>query len=187
MKKFLKIFFIFMLIGIGFPVGMKIVDKINGNDLPAPTGTVETEVFKGEIIDGKKYISEVKEQELKQLIIPSNIDGYTVTGIKASVFKDNLNIESVSFPDTLENIEKNAFSGCSNLKNIKLPGSVVKIGDCAFADCYPGANIEIPLSVKKIGDYAFRGFDRVILEAGSEVNTLSAPWGANEIYIKTGE
>ena len=69
------------------------------------------------------------------VIIPSSIDGYTVTVIGNNAFEGNHNIISVTIPDTVTTIYKEAFAYCSNLQNITLPNSIEMIYYRAFREC----------------------------------------------------
>lgn len=69
------------------------------------------------------------------VIIPSSIDGYTVTVIGNNAFEGNHNIISVTIPDTVTTIYKEAFAYCSNLQNITLPNSIEMIDYGVFRDC----------------------------------------------------
>lgn len=55
------------------------------------------------------------------VIIPSTIDGYTVTGIAADAFKNCTTITSLIIPDSVTSIGAGAFSGCSGLESITIP------------------------------------------------------------------
>lgn len=75
------------------------------------------------------------------LVIPSNINGYTVTIIGwnsgQSAF-GNLrtnSLTSIVIPDTVTNILPGAFENCRSLTNIVIPGSVTSIGEYAFDEC----------------------------------------------------
>ena len=99
----------------------------------------------------------------KNVVIP---DGVTEIGI--DVFKNNMDIESVTFPDSLKKIGDSAFSGCTNLNcELKFPEfeneegkieGLEKIGPSAFDGCSKlTGDLYIPDSVTEIGYAAFRG------------------------------
>ncbi len=44
-------------------------------------------------------------------------------------------LASITFPDSLTQINENAFNGCSNLSSITLPSSLTKINYAAFYEC----------------------------------------------------
>jgi hypothetical protein len=87
------------------------------------------------------------------VIIPSALDGLTVTGIgQAAFFSDNLT--SVVIPNTVTSIGKSAFTN-NRLTSLIIPDSVTTIGDQAFM-YNQLTSLAIPDSVTTIGDYAFR-------------------------------
>lgn len=53
-----------------------------------------------------------------EAVVPLNIDGYPVTGIMFSAFKDCENITSIYIPDSIKSIGAYAFSGCKSLMRI---------------------------------------------------------------------
>ena len=66
------------------------------------------------------------------LIIPSVIDGYTVSAIGDEAFK-GLKITSVSIPSTVKSIGWFSFSDCISLTAAVIPDSVTSIGYEAFS------------------------------------------------------
>ena len=114
----------------------------------------------------------------KNVVIPSEIEGYPVSVIADNCFETRNDIISVEIPDTvreigekafwycrslemitlnegLEIIGENAFKNCEKLESITLPSTVREIGDNAFEDCTELKEIIIPDSVETIGNRAF--------------------------------
>lgn len=114
------------------------------------------------------------------LVIPSEVDDYTVVGIHFNYINGSDKIESIKIPDSvkminlccfekftnLKNIEipesvitiyEGAFSECTSLKNVKLPNNIDVISDKTFLNCTALANIQMPNNLTKIGKYAFYG------------------------------
>ena len=89
------------------------------------------------------------------IIIPSEIDGRKVTGIKGFNLSNKENIKSITIPDGVTSIGDSAFSGCRSLTDITIPDSVTSIGDSAFSGCRSLTDITIPDGVTSIGDSAF--------------------------------
>ena len=89
------------------------------------------------------------------LVIPSEIDGYTVTKIGLNAFRDNLGIKSVTLGDKLEEIGPMAFQDCTALTSFTISDSVTKILDFAFMGCTSLTSIEIPRSVTTLGAEVF--------------------------------
>lgn len=69
------------------------------------------------------------------LIIPSEVDGYTVVGLGSNLFKDNTTITDVTIPDTVTTIGASAFNGCTGLTEVDIAGAVSKIDSYAFSGC----------------------------------------------------
>lgn len=97
-----------------------------------------------------KYVGSERE-----VVIPSEINGYPVTSIGSLGFQGNEILESVKIPNTITSIESNAFRDCFNLISIEIPNSVTSIGAYAFYGCTNLKSIEIPDSVTSIGKGLF--------------------------------
>ena len=97
--------------------------------------------------DGTCSVSGIGTCTDTEVVIPSIIDGLTVTSIGQF-----------------------AFSGCSALESIVIPDSVTSIGVWAFYCCTSLESIVIPDSVTSIGSYAFSGYSSLanVYYTGSE-------------------
>ena len=97
------------------------------------------------------------------VIIPSELGGYTVTAIEQSAFQSTLfkksKLTSVVIPDTVTRIKTNAFKDCDSLTEIVFGSGLERIDMCAFEGCSALTDIVIPGSLKKMGQYAFRKCD----------------------------
>lgn len=93
------------------------------------------------------------------LIIPSQLDGYTVTSIGLNAFSNCNLLKNVTIPNSVTNIGVYAFYSCDLLASVTIGDSVTSIGDSAFAYCDSLEGISIPDSVTSIGDYAFQYCD----------------------------
>ena len=91
----------------------------------------------------------------KDVVIPNEIAGYTIRGIKAGCFQKT-DITTIVIPDTITEIKENVFNGCSHLKEIHMSNNIVSIGEYAFAGCSTIKKVEIPYSVKEVANNAFR-------------------------------
>ncbi len=101
------------------------------------------------------------------LVILNKYNGYTITTISSSAFKDCKKLTSIEIPDSVTKIGDSAFKGCSSLTSIKVAsGNPVyqSVGNCLIETANKkllwGCNSSvIPTdgSVTKIGDYAFYG------------------------------
>ena len=97
-------------------------------------------------------------EESGDLVIPGEIDGYTVTEIGNFAFRECSGFTgTLAIPDSITNIGLLSFSGCNGFTgDLIIPDSVITIGCRAFYACN-GFNgmLTIADSVISIGDYAF--------------------------------
>lgn len=87
----------------------------------------------------------------KSVVVPSKLDGRTVTELGDSSFSDLPRIESVVCPSGIRGIGIEAFSGCLNLARVELPEGLESIGEEAFARCWALTAIDVPSTVKTLG------------------------------------
>jgi len=116
-----------------------------------------------ESINGKKVTSigdmafAHRDYPFKEIIIPSS-----VISIGRSAFSGNKSLESITLPDTINEIGEYAFYECGNLKSVKTDGTGATsgtggtgIGKLSFGSCTSLENVSIPASVNYIGTDAF--------------------------------
>lgn len=107
------------------------------------TGTT-SDGFEYIIKDGTATITGYTGEE-SEIIIPEEINGYTVTVIGEKAFYFKHKITKVKIPDTVTILENEAFYGCDMLEEINLPKSLEFIGKEVL--CYSIIeSIEIPNS-----------------------------------------
>ena len=94
---------------------------------------------------------------LDTVIIPEEINGYTVTSIGEFSFWYNTSIKSLTIPKTVKSIGDYAFAYCPNLESVTLNDGLQRIQPGVFHDCEKLKNITIPSTVKTIGQSAFSG------------------------------
>lgn len=134
-----------------------------------------------------------------EVVIPSSIEGKTVTSINQSAFKDNKTITSIEIPsgiisigdeafsniatltsvtmaDTVTSIGASAFSSNVALTSVKLSNALTSIGNSAFAGDKALTTITIPKSVTAIGFYAFSGCDALTITTEIKESEKPADW-----------
>lgn len=92
----------------------------------------------------------------------------------SGAFKDRKQLQNISLPETLEEIETEAFRGCSNLKSIHIPRKTLRVGESAFRDCVNMKDLVIDNDCIKIGERAF--------ENCATLENVKLPEGLTELY-----
>ena len=67
--------------------------------------------------------------------IPTEIGGFSITGISNAAFKGNNDVWFLEVPDGVNYIGKEAFADCSKLQTITLPNTLQYIGEDALSGC----------------------------------------------------
>ncbi|SDK83230.1 Fibronectin type III domain-containing protein, partial [Sarcina sp. DSM 11001] len=141
------------------------------------------------------------KDESAEIVIPDQLNGYTVTGIGREVFRNRTSMEGITLPANLTEIGEAAFRGCTALTGIEFPAALKVIGSNAFRDCTSlttvtfseGSTLEtirnsafendkllesvaIPEGTSKIGEYAFYGC--------SALKKVTMPGTVNEMGIQ---
>ena len=102
-----------------------------------PTESPEPEspvaAFTYEIKNGTATLTAYTGTET-DVIIPAEIDGYAVTALGDSLFKDS-DVTGVTLPASVTSIGWFAFYGCSSLQKVTLGDAVSAIGYAAFDGC----------------------------------------------------
>ena len=92
------------------------------------------------------------------VVVPAEIDGFTVDVIGVGVFKGDT-ITSLTLPETVLELRSNAVASCEKLTSVTLPQSLVVINSMNFSNCTALTEITIPAGVRYIGDTSFRFCD----------------------------
>lgn len=103
------------------------------------------------------------------VIVPSEIDGKTVTLIDADAFRNNEKLKSVKLPDTLIGIGVEAFAFCKSLESVNIPEGIKDFSP-AFRGCEMLKSIVIPEGIERIEQGMFR--DCISLENVTLPNSL---------------
>lgn len=153
---------------------MVMVRRSNGQDIYVRKrwgGNIHEHVYKGIVYvasgDGaaiKGVSSDFKNHcQDGVLNIPSSLDIYgqtvSVTKVLDNAFSGNNDIESVYFPNSIEDIGGAAFEGCPFLKKVRLPynKNYRIISHDLFNGCLNLEEIVLPENVTKIRSLAFAG------------------------------
>ena len=105
--------------------------------------------------NGEVTITGCNQSVTGNLVIPSTINGYSVTTIGDFAFDGCTSLTDITIPDSVTTIGNSAFSSCTSLSGITIPDSVTTIGHSAFIGCASLTSVTIPDSVTTIGDSAF--------------------------------
>jgi hypothetical protein len=88
------------------------------------------------------------------VVIPSTIDGYSVTSIGDYAFYSSTVLTSATVPYGVTHIGKAAFDDCISLTSVTLPQGLVSVDDYAFSESGL-RSVTIPDSTVNIGDSVF--------------------------------
>ena len=91
------------------------------------------------------------------LVIPTKIDGYTVTKIGDRAFEYNTRLVMVVIPDSVTVIGIQAFYECKNLSSVTLSKGLVDLQQQAFGECTKLTSITIPKSLESCYDGGWGG------------------------------
>ena len=93
----------------------------------------------------------------ENVVVPQEIDTYTVNAIDDTAFQDKKVIKTIVLPDTIEKINNyNVFWYCTALQSINLPKSLTYLAAGAFSGCSSLEEIVIPDGITKLSK-TFRG------------------------------
>lgn len=120
-------------------------------ELPTEEETVK-EPFEYSEWNGKITIEKYNGTDTV-VVIPEEIDGKPIVKVTYSAFKENLFIEKVTVPATVEYIGSNAFEKCSALEEVVLLGET-SVFDEAFKNC---TSLKTISAITSVNDEAFMG------------------------------
>ncbi|WP_125766283.1 leucine-rich repeat protein [Lapidilactobacillus wuchangensis] len=105
--------------------------------------------------------------------------------IGASAFA-NTGLQTVTLPNTIQQIYPSAFANCQQLTQINLPDSLYNIGAGAFMNNTALQSIQIPASLRAIADQTFSGdsaLNQVTFELGSQLTSIGDQAFANDTSL----
>lgn len=131
----------------------------------------------------------------KDLEIPAEINGKSVTELGESAFAYHYKIKSIKIPNTVNIIGSKAFESCSSMENVSIPDSITTIQTAAFWFCTSLKEIILPDSVTSIGKNvccACEAMEKVVLSknlniipdsafAQTKIHKVVIPEGVTEI------
>jgi len=116
-----------------------------------------------EIIGGTEVsITDCDQNATGVVVVPDEIEGFSVTSIDDSTFSNCTNITSVTLPATVNEIGARAFFSCTGLTSIDLPIGVTIIKINTFYNCISLANVTLPMGFLEIEDRAFDNCDSLV-------------------------
>ena len=181
---------------------------------PAPTENLSSEECMEN--DGTTYykLVGIGTYDLPNLTIPASYNGYPVSKIGDSAFKNNKTLKNVVIPGTITDIHEEAFSNCTSLQSVTIETSatiipvncfyncdrltsvkfntptVTEIGMEAFYDCDSLFMVKLPENLVEIKERAFAYCDNFSsdLEMPITVTTIGydAFYQCNGLNIYTG-
>lgn len=130
-------------IDISVNIGSKIITVSHTVIIPNPANnlimTVAEAKAEGFTFDSYEDGLMVKDFEnvnfKSNIVVPAQVGDFKVVAIGRSAFNRQTNLNKITLPDCIADIQQYAFSNCSSLKEINLPKSLTKIGSEAFKDC----------------------------------------------------
>ena len=90
----------------------------------------------------------------RDLVIPSTVNGKTVTSVACGAFSGCNTLVKVTFPDTITKNNGTIFSNCENLKTVILPRGITGYSTL-FYNCDSIEEVEFPDSVTALYGYSF--------------------------------
>lgn len=112
--------------------------------------------------------------ESGDLMIPAQLDGYTVTAIDPYAFYYCTGFTGkLTVPYTVRSIGKAAFAGCYGLTSVTLPDGLKQIGVGAFIGCKALKDLTLPDLLGDIPENAFADCDGLqSVSVGSHIKTV---------------
>ena len=92
------------------------------------------------------------------IVLPTEVNGVTITTIWGNAFKDNIAITSIKIPEGYTTLAGSAIRSCTSLKSVSLPNSLTgAIGTFQFRDCPALESVNVPYGINNLNSYAFYG------------------------------
>ena len=98
----------------------------------------------------------VEPEPAGELTIPGMLGGCSVVALGCDAFVSCGQLNAVTIPDSICDLQSDCFSCCYGLNSLQIPEGVTNLGDWAFCNCNLKA-INLPDGLLCIGDGAFHG------------------------------
>ena len=135
-----------------------------GNNMIAGTEEaplwLQDEQFQYQIVQGIATVAERLTENVEEVVIPQEIEGYPVEVIGEYLFQDCSTLKQVTIPEGITEIRWNAFENCVALESVEIPSSVHTIRECAFWNTGL-TSVTVSDSVRVLEDYAFFGCENL--------------------------
>lgn len=102
--------------------------------------------------DEEVVITGLADRYVKELVIPSELNGLPVTEIATRAFDQCNSLRSVTVSSGVVKIGYEAFWACERLERVELPNTVLEIGENAFSCCSALNYINLPNGMEKISE-----------------------------------
>ncbi|MBO4760081.1 MAG: leucine-rich repeat domain-containing protein, partial [Spirochaetaceae bacterium] len=160
---------------------LEIVGEIDTKTVSLLGGELKKKRFKGLKLDMSKStgLENIENWSfsncycLNSVILPYGVKKIGKGAFAGDAFPSQ--IESITIPDTVQNIGDKAFFQCPRLKSIIIPDSVKIIGNNAFDSCHGLESVIIPDNVEAIGKQVFFSCKNLkSIKLGSGVKSIGA-------------
>ena len=126
--------------------------------------------YKFTLLDDGTYEIAVKDigNLPEEIILPSEYNGKSVTGIGDHAFRYCVHLKFVTIPDSVTRIGQDAFFDCAELKQIVIPDSVTSIGSQACSLCGNLSTAHLSNNITEIayGTFADSGLTQIRIPDG---------------------
>ena len=92
-------------------------------------------------------ITEYKNKNAKSVVIPNSIDGHKIFFVSDLTFKNNPNLEKVTYSNGIGGVASYTFNNHKKLKKVVLPTSIKSLGSKAFSNCENLKDVTLPKNV----------------------------------------
>lgn len=140
---------------------MTVLDyKWTYNILTEPTSTRDDEET---IIPGTIEITGSRPELQANVVMPKEVNGYTVVKVANSAFQNKQKFTRISFPETLKTIGQNSFYGCSKLKELTILSTIDELGHSSFYNCSGITNLVFEPRTNNLNiiDHSFHGCSKI--------------------------